>query len=247
MALPENAVEPVEESSQQPVALHLRLEQQRGQRGTEREGVEGRQDHGNRNGHGELLVEPSRDSGNERGGNEHRRENQRDADHGTRDLFHRFERRVLGSQPILNVALHGLHHDDGIVHHQADRQNQSEQRKRVDGKTEEREEDECTDQRDRDRQQRNQRGAPALQEDVDHNDHQHDRDHQRFDDLPHSLRHRARRVERNRRSPHPAGKRFFASVISLFTPSAAWTALEPGNWYTAMIALGFPLKRPTME
>ena len=47
------------------------------------------------------------------------------------------------------------------------------------------------------RQQRNQRGAPALQENVNHHDHQQDRDDQRFDDLPHSFRHGARRVQRN--------------------------------------------------
>ena len=50
---------------------------------------------------------------------------------------------------------------------------------------------ERADQRDRHRQQRNQRGAPALKKEVDDQDHQDERDHQRFDDfLIPSRRHR---------------------------------------------------------
>ncbi len=41
------------------------------------------------------------------------------------------------------------------------------------------------------------------------------------------------------------GKRVFTSAKSFLTPLAASTALEPGNWYTAMMAPGFPFKRPT--
>ena len=51
-------------------------------------------------------------------------------------------RRVFGSHALFDVPLHRLHHDDGIVHHQADRQHQSEQRQRVDGESEHREEHE---------------------------------------------------------------------------------------------------------
>ena len=79
-----------------------------------------------------------------------------------------FKAACFGRHAFFDVPLHGLHHDDGVVHHQSDRQHQSEQRERVDGESEQREEDERADQRNRHREQRNQRGAPALQEDVDH-------------------------------------------------------------------------------
>ena len=68
----EPAVEPIEESPQQAVAFLFRLQQQRGQRGTQRQRVERRQDHGNRDRHGELLVKPARDARDENGGHEHR-------------------------------------------------------------------------------------------------------------------------------------------------------------------------------
>ena len=71
---------------------------------------------------------------------------------------------------VLDVVLHRLHHHDGIVHDQSDGQHQSEQRQSVDGEAEHREHDKRSDQRNRDRKQRNQGGAPALQEYEDHDD-----------------------------------------------------------------------------
>ena len=83
---------------------------------------------------------------------------------------------VLRRHAFLDVVLDRLHDDDRVVHHEADRQHQAEQRQRVDGKAEQREEDERPDERDRHGQQRNQRRAPALQEDEDDDDDQHDGD-----------------------------------------------------------------------
>jgi len=76
------------------------------------------------------------------------------------------------------VAFHALDHHDGVVHHQADRQHQAEERQRIDGKTEHREEYECAYQRDGHGKKWNQRGAPALQKDIDHKDDQSQRDQQ---------------------------------------------------------------------
>ena len=47
-----------------------------------------------------------------------------------------FSAASLRRQPFFDVVLHGLHHDDGVVHHQADGQHQAEQRERVDGEAE---------------------------------------------------------------------------------------------------------------
>src|SRR5258708_5219287 len=52
----ENAVEAVEEPTQQAFTLLFWPEQEGGKRGAEGEGVESREDHRYRNGHGELLI-----------------------------------------------------------------------------------------------------------------------------------------------------------------------------------------------
>ena len=106
---------------------------------------------------------------------------------GPGELLHRFSSRVLGIQALFDVALHTFHDDDGVVHHQADGQHQPEHRKRIDGEAEQREEDKGSNQRDRHGQQRNQRGAPVLQKEIDHQDHQHDRDHERLRESPSCL------------------------------------------------------------
>ena len=141
----EDPVEPIEKLSEQAVAFGFRLEQERRQRRTQRKSVERRKDHGNCDRHGELLVEPSGYARNKSRWHEHRGQYQRDADYRTRDLFHGFQCRCLGSKTLFNMKFHGLHHNDCIIHHQANRQDQTEKRQRVDGKTEEREENESAD------------------------------------------------------------------------------------------------------
>ena len=108
-----------------------------------------------------------------------------------------FNAAVFGRHAFLDVALHALDHDDGVVHHQTDRQHQTKERKRVDGKTEKREKHERADERNRHRKQRNQRGAPALQENVDHQDYQRQGDQKRYHNFLHSLGHRARGIQRD--------------------------------------------------
>ena len=61
-----------------------------------------------------------------------------------------------------------------------------------------REHDERPHQRDRHGQQRDEGCAPSLQEDVHHDDHQDDGDHQCLDDLPDAFGDRARGIQRNR-------------------------------------------------
>ena len=95
-----------------------------------------------------------------------------------------------------------------------------------------------------DGEQRNQRGAPTLQKDVDHEDHQGDRDHEGLNDLLHAFGDRACLVKRDHRI-HVLWKALLHLGHQLLTPAAASTAFEPGNWYTAMMALGFPFNRLT--
>ncbi len=72
------------------------------------------------------------------------------------------------------MALHVLHHHDGVIHHDADGQHQSEQRQCVQRETEHVHHRERADQRDRHGDQRDDRRAPGLQEQHHHDHHQED-------------------------------------------------------------------------
>src|SRR3546814_9777452 len=61
----------------------------------------------------------------------------------------------------------------------ADREHEPEQRQIVEAVTDRREYRESADQRHRNREHRNDRSAPFLQEDEDHDHHEHDRFEQR--------------------------------------------------------------------
>ena len=64
-------------------------------------------------------------------GHEHRRQHQPDRDDRPGHLLHRLDRRVARRQPVLDVVLDRLDHDDGVVDDDADRQHQAEQRQVV--------------------------------------------------------------------------------------------------------------------
>ena len=70
--------------------------------------------------------------------------------------------------------MHGLHHDDRVIHHDADRQDQGEECQQVDAESHQVEEEESADERHQRADQRNQGRARRTQEDEDHQDHQQD-------------------------------------------------------------------------
>src|SRR5882724_11868807 len=84
-----------------------------------------------------------------------------------------------GPRPA-QIALDVLHHHDGVVHHDADRKDQAEQRQIVEREAERRHDEEGADQRYRDGNDRNDGGAPGLQEQDDHEHDQHERFEQRL-------------------------------------------------------------------
>ena len=147
-------------------------------------------------------------------------------------------RRLLRRHAVLDVVHHRLDHDDRVVHDDADRQHEAEQREHVDREAEQREEDERADQRDRHGQQRDQRGAPVLQEHEDHEDDQHHRLEQRVDDLVDALRRPAASCRARFSSPCRAGSAASGSSIVVLIWSATSRAFVPGIWKTAMTAGG---------
>ena len=102
-----------------------------------------------------------------------------------------------GFLAVLEVMLHRLDHHDGVVHHDADGQHQAEHRQHVHAEAQHREHDERAQQRDGHRAHRDDRGAEALQEDIDHDQHQHDRLEQRMHDLLHRGFDRQGGIERD--------------------------------------------------
>ena len=143
-----------------------------------------------------MLVEQAGDAAHERHGDEHCREDDGDADHRRRDFLHRRERSLPGRLPLLDVTLDRLHHHDGVVDHETDGEDETEQRERIHREAEHREQRERSDQRDRHRDQWNQGRAPALQEQEDHQRYQQGGLEQRDDDLANALGHGDGGVER---------------------------------------------------
>jgi hypothetical protein len=198
----EDTVEGPEEPAQQgvehardPVArLVVAAQEQSRQRGRERQRVE-RRDHGrDRDRDRELLVEAPGQAADEGRRDEHRAEHQRRGHDRSRDLLHRLLRRLQRRLAQAYVALDVLDDHDRVVHDDPDRQHQSEERERVDAEAEGVHGGKGADQRDRHGGQRDQRGAPGLQED-DHHDHdQHDRLEQGLDHGLDRLAHEDRRV-----------------------------------------------------
>ena len=123
--------------------------------------------------------------------------NQRDGHHRPGDLLHRFERRVLGREALLDVAFDGLDDDDGVIDHQSNGQHQAEEREGVDGKPKDREERKGSDQRNRHGQQRDERRPPALQENIYDDHHQQQGLPQRRQDFHDAPADRQRRVQRD--------------------------------------------------
>ena len=94
----------------------------------------------------------------------------------------------------MHDALDVFEHDNGVVDNDADGQHHAEQRQRVDRIAEQQQAGKSTDQRYRDCGERNQRGAPVLQEQEYHQEHQRHRLEQRVHHLTDRNLHKTRGV-----------------------------------------------------
>ncbi len=131
----------------------------------------------------ELRIHAPGQARQERRRQEHRHQNQRDADDRAEQLIHGLDRRIMAAHALLDIMRGALDHDDGVVDHDADRQHDREQRREVHGEAERPHHGEGADDRDRHGGRRHQHGAPVLQEDQDHDQHQHRRLDQRLVDF----------------------------------------------------------------
>ena len=196
IVLAQRIEEAVEEHERLESRLLLaRLQEDRRKCGRKRERVDARQRDRERDGERELVVQLPGDSRHERRGNEHRQQHQAGRNDRARDLRHR----LLGGfvhvgDAVLKLVVDILHHDDRIVDHKSDRQHQPKQRERVNRESEDRHEREGSDDRHRDRDHRDQRCPPVLQEDEDDDEHKYRRFDERLDEFVERCRNKERGV-----------------------------------------------------
>jgi hypothetical protein len=116
--------------------------------GRKRQRIEGGDEHGYGNGDGKLLVQKAFNTAERGHGDEHRGKHQCDADDGSGYFFHRLDGCVVRRESVLDVMLDCLHDHDSVIDHEADGEDQSKERKGINGKTEHRKNDEGADERD---------------------------------------------------------------------------------------------------
>jgi len=164
------------------MVMRMRLEQQGAQGRGQRQGHDARKHHGYRDGDGELLVHLARQAAHEGHGDEHGAEHQHDGDNGGRHFAHGFGRGFLGRQVLgAHDAFHVLQHHDGVVHHDTDGQHHTEQGQGIDGVAQGEHAREGTDDGHGHGDAGDKGGAPVLQEDEHHQEHQDHGFHQGVD------------------------------------------------------------------
>ena len=136
-----------------------------------------------------MLVQPPGDAGDENGRDKDRRENEGKRHHRSGNFVHGLKRGCFGRHAILDMALGGFDHDDGVVHYQADGEHETQERQGVESETEDREKREGADERDGNCHQRDERGAPALQKNEDDDDDEDQRDNEGAHDVMHARGH----------------------------------------------------------
>ena len=193
---PQAGVEPAEQEELRLPALGS--QKQPGHRRAERQRVKSREDERENDRERELVVQLPGHPRHERDRHEHGREHQRDGDDRGCDLGHRGPRGLKRRQAPVQEFLDVLDHDDRVIHHQADGQDQAAEGQRVDRETERGHRRERRDQRDGDRQHRDDRRPQPLQEDEDNNHHQPERFDQRVFHLADVLVNVLRRVINDR-------------------------------------------------
>ena len=140
---------------------------------TERQRQEQRDGGGGGDRYRELAIELAGDAADERRRDEDGQQHQGDGDERHPHLVHGDARGLERAQALLQLALDVLHHDDGVVDDDADRQHQAEQRQHVEREAERLHHRARADQRDGNGNDRDERGAPCLEE-QEHDQHDQD-------------------------------------------------------------------------
>ena len=145
--------------------------------GLEGQGVDRREDGGDRDRDREGPVEPAGDPGHDDGRDKDRQQHQGRGDDGAGDLEHGLGGGLLGPETLFVDDPHGVFDDDdGVVDDDPDDQDQTEHGQPVDRQPEGEHDREGAEQRHRDGDGRHQGGAEVLEEEIDGENHQQDGD-----------------------------------------------------------------------
>ena len=146
----------------------------------------------------EFAEQPADDAVHEDQRREGGHQRQADREHGEADLLGALQRRRIGRHALLEIAVHVLDHDDGVVDHEADGDRQRHQRQIVDGEAGEPHPGAGAGQRQRHRDAGgNGRRGPA-QEQEHHEHHQEHGRQQRELHVQHAGADRAGAVDQGR-------------------------------------------------
>jgi hypothetical protein len=167
-------------------------------RGLERHRVDAADERGDGDDERELTIHLPDDSGQKRRRQEHRYEHERDGDNGAEKFVHRGDGGVLWRLAALDVLRRPFDDDDGVVHDDADREHDGEERERVDREAHGRHPRECSDDRHGHGRCGNERRAPVLEEDDDDEQHEQAGLDERLHNFAHGVAHEERVVERQR-------------------------------------------------
>ena len=141
--------------------------------GVEREAHKHRDHHGRHDGDAELVEELADDAFHEADGQKHRHDRQGGGQHGQANLLRALQRGLVRVLAHLHMAHDVLAHHNRVVDQQAHTQAQRHQRDHVDGEAEHLHEHESAYQGDRQRQARDDGGAPGVEEQK-HDQHRED-------------------------------------------------------------------------
>ena len=168
------------------------------QHGGQRQGHDPRDQHRSSHRSPELVKQPAGGTREEEQGGEHGDQRHGRSDHRRRDLVRPVDGRALWVlAQLFLVPVSVLQHDDRVVHHDADRQDQAQQRQRIHRIPEHRQYGERRDDRDWDGKRRNHRGAERAEEQEDDEDDESSSQQQGLARLLDRALHEHGRVERH--------------------------------------------------
>ena len=182
-------VEPIVESIEEAIEeslfriFLLRLQHERAERGCECECNERGKRHRDGDGECKLFIQDAHHAAEECNGDKDRREDERDRDDRSLHLRHRALGGVNRRESAFHMMLDVLNDDDRVIDDETDRKNHRKQCQCVDREIEQHKRAERSDKRHRNREQRDHRRAPALQE---HEDDKNDEE-QRLDKGMHNF------------------------------------------------------------
>ena len=165
-----DAIEPSEKQIFHAIRIGC-PEPERALRGLERHRVDAADEGRDRNHQRELTVHLADDSRQESGWQKNGHQNQRDRHDGSEEFLHGGNRGILRRFAPLQMLGRTLDHDDGVIHHDADGEDDAEQGEGIDAKAHGGHPRKGPDDCYRDRGGRDERCPPILEE---YNDDQED-------------------------------------------------------------------------